>query len=252
MSMTRTGWAWPLSLAWLAACGPDVSTDTGGAGGATTSTTNGGGGADPCETDEGYRICGGIHDCAKTGECETCTLIVAEAQGLDHETAICFGSIPVGYLTSASACIDGGLLLPEYEYCVPAEVGPLFCDSGEGDILSFTDLQTYDCTPLPEPTVCPETEVLELCGDACGTCADPEANCSGRSPRHPYSFCSVGSLGRCGTDAPCDKAGQGCLIYVHEDDPEAQALADSRGRCIDIATCLAAAAELPGGAECLE
>lgn len=252
MSVTRTGWAWPLSLAWLAACGPDVSTDTGGAGGATTST-NGGGGADPCETDEGYRICGGIHDCAKTGECETCLLVVSEQQGLDHQTAACSGSIPVSYLVgSAYSCVDGGLIQPEPGQCFPAELGPLFCEAGDAALLSFSDHQVYDCGPLPEPSSCPDTEVLELCGDACGPCSDPDDRCTGRSPRHPYSFCHGGTSGRCGTDKPCNKAGRGCLIYVHEDDPETQVLADAYGSCIDIATCLAAAAELPGGAECLE
>ncbi len=152
------------------------------------------------------------------------------------------------------ACKDGFVIVDGIDTCVPWELGTLYCGAGAEKLVFFVDWQPFDCTKLPEPDECPVTAQLELCGDACGPCADPDDECVGRSPNHPHSFCLPGNVGGppCGPGKPCAEPERACFSYLHPEDPVAQAEADARRQCIDRATCLAAAAELPGGARCEE
>jgi len=220
-----------------------------GSGGAASSTnaTVGTGGYGECTTPSGLRVCRGPNECDPD-----CACVPADFMD-DSVLGICANG-PINdqepWLVPWSQCPDGYLFMGKYTYCVPEEIGQMFCLHGQEDYISCTDLGSYDCAGLPEPRDCPATSGIRLCGDACGPCG-PGETCRGRSNQHPYSMCipSTGGSGCSRLDASSCPADRACFIYTVQ--PLDQPRADARGICLPLAQCLAAAAELPGGGECL-
>jgi len=221
------------------ACDPEVETLTGANGqGAGVSGTSGG---ELCSTPGGQRVCQGPNDCS-TDDC----LCLEDSFGAEpNALGIC--SLEMGpWLALLFDCPDGTVLLYDIT-CAPWDLGKLFCDSGASHKVRFLDYGAFDCEPLPEPSDCPETEVLKLCGDACGACDDGEL-CRGRSRLHPYSFCMPSGVDFCRKEEPYCGEGDNCFVY--NVDEVSQPTADNLGICMPAATCAAAEAELPGGGVC--
>ena len=101
---------------------------------------------------------------------------------------------------------------------------------------------------MPTHTECPTFDGFTICGGRCGGCPLAEV-CTGRSRLHPYSACLPKDSKSCSTKKPGCGADQGGFIYTVE--PEAQPYADENAACVPLATCLALAAEYPGGATCI-
>jgi hypothetical protein len=251
-------------LALAMACGGLTSPDSdSGSGDGDTSGDGGAGdgaGWTNCSSPNGYMVCGGPNDCNAGTDC------AQYCQQTGNELQACNGGIDnIGFVDNPP-CPDGTLLLPGDKQqftdspllgeCVVDEIGQLFHRNGADARLMYADFSAYDGTPLPQPATCPAVTGLTLCGGTCtGSCASG-SYCYGRSPKHPYSLCTING-GVCSTadQTDCKTFGQsnkmsvGCLIF--SDDSASQTTADAHGICVDAPTCAAAASSYPGGAKCI-
>jgi hypothetical protein len=155
-----------------------------------------------------------------------------------------------------SPCADGTICVAEIYattfFCTAFDMGVLFAQNGAADRVRYADMGSWTGEPLPVPTSCPSVAGLQLCGGSCDACPPAEV-CTGRSPLHPYGFCTPPESAPCGVGRPScnDDAGtqgQACMTFTV--DAAAQGLADQWGICMPAALCQAAAVGLPGGATC--
>lgn len=217
-----------------------------------------------CSSPSGYQLCGGPDHCAP--DCPLC-----DSYGSDPDVGFCSydAATPIPIDGDCPQVLDGGIAFVATEYRHPDggpnndslpcrgvtwEGGQLLYRAGYGSNLIYADGSTFDGTPLPTPSDCPSIPGITLCGGACGdSCAkDGSQVCTGRSPLHPYSFCAPAiqtQVFQCARDDPPGDGKHGCLIYRVS--PADQPVANSNGLWIDLATCEAAAAGYPGGADCV-
>lgn len=240
---------WPtLSALGAWGCDGEVVPNDGG-GGSSSATTGTGAAANDCQTVDGFRVCGGSHDCGDDKSLEDCGCYDVPAQ--DVEIAVCANEF-VEFAALPRGCPDGLLKLDfggGANFCAPFSLGMLFCENDASDAVRFVDNAAFDCAPLPEPTTCPPATGIQLCGDVCGPCGAAEV-CTGRSKAHPHSLCLPETQGSCSglPTSMCDP-GERCLVYlVGEPD---QPIADRNGMCVPQTVCEAAVTELPGGAKCV-
>lgn len=211
--------------------------------------------ATQCSSPEGIRVCRGPANCPEGGaECKTCTQQAAAAAGACLESWP-FVPKPCWLPADGDACasIFGA---PDDLWAVPFSVAELYARNGAGaDSVRYADFGLFTGEPLPAPSTCPSAVNVPACGGACGGCPTGR-KCTGRSPLHPFGLCVPDSptgfscTGSSVISKPesCPK-GSGCFTFQVE--AKAQPLADRYSFCLPILECVAAAASLPGGGECL-
>jgi hypothetical protein len=254
-------------VASVMACGGLTSPDSDGGSGDGGPMTDGLGsdsGWTNCSSPDGVMICGGPNDCNSGTAC------ASYCGGACNGVQPCGSNAVVDNFSVCDnpPCPDGTLIFPTCTAkftdvpligaCVVDQVGQLFHRNGADSVLMYADFSAYNGTPVPQPSSCPTITGLTLCGGACGsTCPNDSTHvCYGRSPKHPYSLCTING-GSCSTadQTDCTTYGQsnklsvGCLIF--SDDAASQTNADAHGICVDAPTCAAASSSYPGGAKCI-
>ena len=219
----------------------------------------GSGGQASCETGDGVRVCGGPCRWLDAPECPGygCTPAHDRVGGSASDAGVCWADAPAEVAELCNACPDGMVCAqrrPDELVCVPESVCAALWDLGATDVCRYAYKSAYDHRALPEPKTCPFDG--RFCGGACGDCGGI-FRCTGRSPAHPYGIC-VGSGGaglfRCGVSEkgqdPACLPNSVCAVL---DVPAADEAAALRyGVCMDEDSCLAVAAELPGGLRCFD
>lgn len=263
MALTR----WVLVLAFAAsACGGSVvGQGDGGDGGVDVGANDGSIVRDgavilPCNTD-GLKLCGG--QCGQSCPVDKC-ISSNNNPNYKGELGVCTDSSPSRFGGFCSQCEDGDVCALTSELalrptpidtfgnlrCADERWALMYSLNGRNDLARYADRSTYTGALLPSPSTCPSVSGFQLCGGACGSCANGYV-CMGRSPLHPYSLCVNKGLAPCergDTIACTSKAGYRCLTF--KVDPPSQPVADATGFCADRTLCEAAAQSYPGGVFC--
>jgi hypothetical protein len=170
--------------------------------------------------------------------------------------SICTNLPTIQYGTS-TPCPDGTIYVAMQPgsatafLCSPFDLGVLFAKNDATNRVRYADMGSWTGEALPLPATCPTVEGVEICGGNCGGCSSAGDVCTGRSPLHPFGFCTAREPSYCDAGVPhCDPddGTNGCMTFTV--DPAAQPEANRYGLCVSLALCQSLAAGLPGGASC--
>lgn len=237
-----------VALAWVGvlvvACGNDP----------TFNPDAGDGGAFPkeCVSSGGTRVCGGERRCPADRACGGCVWLQGKVDYVGlcdlfelRGTCLALGGGTLD--TCVDLWTDGGPVPPWP--MAPWSVGKVLYDNGAAGFVRYSDFSLFTGEPMPEPAACPGLENSSLCGGACAPCPNVNGEpgpCVGRSPLRPYGYCRRPSDVGCGAEV-C-QPGSRCFRWVVQ--PEAQALADSAGICMDFVRCAELLFTMPGAVKC--
>lgn len=211
-----------------------------------------------CTAPGGGRVCGGPSRCPRTAPiCEMCIDPTGGVARDEGDLSVCSSSaapvVPRDY-----KCPDGDVMvaMPASSakpfgpfLCVREEIGVLYARNGKSAAVRYADYDLYSGAALPSPSNCPSVDGVKFCGKHCGACADGFV-CTGRSPKHPHSFCVKDGADQVTTldgKVACP-SGHGCFTFSVA--AEAVPYAQLKTYCLPSETCRALADRLPGGGNC--
>jgi hypothetical protein len=214
-----------------------------------------------CTSPNGQRVCKGPNHCPLDSRCEDFSgcwngdALGAEPASTDN-LGVCLRS-PGQTSDGCWAATDGKVCISFIPPKSPSDwnggtgdfqLGLLYLQNGAGGQVRYADWGTFDGTPLPAPSTCPTLQNVRICGGNCGGCAQDDI-CHGRSPLHPYGFCTPSLYEACNMTKPkCSNANNDCFAFKVQ--PEAQALADKYALCVPKAACPELQSQYPGGGKC--
>lgn len=205
----------------------------------------GGAGWTQCAAPDGVSVCGN-DACGDPSGCvcypSNSTLELCESSP-GYTAQLCFPC------ESDQVCLSiGGAQDPSPLWvCEPWNAGELFAKNGATSRVLYSDFSSWQGPNIPDETSCPSLSgSVVLCGGVCGECTGGGEICTGRSPLHPFGWCTLHPLVGCDPSS-CD-SGNACFTY--NVDADAKAFASVNGYCLATELCEALAAQLPGGGTC--
>jgi hypothetical protein len=147
--------------------------------------------------------------------------------------------------------------------CVDTAVCDRLESDGFEDACNYTDTTRRTKTLVPTPACPPNGRELGMCGGACGACVG-DAQCTGRSPTHPFGVCEPlhllnSTTGDTIANRRCDFGvkyfspwcpdGYACASF-RVGSADDQVIADSFGFCLNLDKCKQLRSSLPGGLRC--